>query len=83
MHVFEKLLNPCYFECLEVFLVCQHVSLPIFSGKISFIFAKTIASKVYLGSWVLVTLVIDFRFLLNSCLFLLEAWGKLFELFPS
>jgi hypothetical protein len=83
MHVFEKLLNPCYFEFPEVFLVCWHVSLPIFSGKIGFIFAKNIASEVYLGSWVLVMLVIDFRFLLNSCLFLFEAWGKLFELLLS
>lgn len=57
------------------FWVCQHVSLPFLSGKIGLIFAETIASRVYLGSWVLVVLVITFRFLLDSSLFLLEAIG--------
>jgi len=78
MQVFERLLNPCYFECLKVLLVCWHVSLPVFSGKISFIFAKTIVLIVYLGNWVLIMLIIVFRFLLDSCMFLLGYWGELF-----
>jgi hypothetical protein len=56
-------------------LVHWHVSLPISSGGIGFIFAKTIALVVYLRNWVLVAFIIASRFLLNSCPFLLEAIG--------
>ncbi len=51
----------------------RQVLIPISSGGVGFIFAKTITLMAFLGSWALVTCVIAFRFLLDSCPFLLEA----------
>ncbi len=75
MQVFEKLLGPEFFKCLEAPLVCHQVSLPISNVGISFISTKTIASITYVGSWTLVMLIIASRFLLDLCPFLLEAIG--------
>jgi hypothetical protein len=73
MQVFERLLGPCSLECPKTPLVCWQVSLPIYSGGISFIFTKTIVLTVYLMSWALVIPINTFRFLMDSCTFLLEA----------
>jgi hypothetical protein len=66
MQVFERLLGPWFLKCLVAPLVCQKVSLPIFNGGIGLIFTETIISIAYLGSWMLVVLVIASKFLLDS-----------------
>jgi hypothetical protein len=55
--------------------VRRHVRLPISNGGIGLILVGTIVLVAFLGSWALVVLVIIFRFLLDSCPLLLEAFG--------
>jgi hypothetical protein len=68
--IFESLLGASPFECLEAFLVRQHVAFPISSGGIGLISLKVIAIIAYLRSWALITHVKASKFLLNSCSFL-------------
>lgn len=75
MRIFERLLGPCLLECLETLLFCQQAIFPIFSGGIGLISLEVITLATYLRSWAIVALVIAFRFLLDSCPFLLEVIG--------
>jgi len=47
----------------------------IFCGGVGLISLEVITLAAYLGSWAVVALVIAFKFLLDSCPFLLEAIG--------
>ncbi len=66
MQVFERLLGPSFFEFPEVPLVHRQVLLPISCDGIGFIFEETIVLTTYLRTWVFITLIIAFRFLLDS-----------------
>jgi len=63
----------------QVFKVSLPLFIPpcgeFFSGGIGLISLENIASTTYLGSWALVTHVITSKFLLDSCIFLLETIG--------
>ncbi len=71
--VFGHLLGPGSFNSLEGPLVCKQTSLPITFNGIGLILTSTIAPIAYLKSWALVVLVIVVRFMVDQCLFLLEA----------
>ncbi len=47
----------------------------IFSGGLRLISSEVIAPIPFLKSWTLITFIMTFRFLLNFCMFLLEAIG--------
>ncbi len=51
------------------------MTFPISSGGVRLISLEVIVLVTYLGSWGLVALVITSKFLLDFCLFLLEAIG--------
>ncbi len=51
---FERLLGPSSFECPQAPLIQWQICLPIFSGRLGFIFGEGIAQVAYLGSWALV-----------------------------
>ncbi len=51
------------------------MTFPISSGGVRLISSKVIVLVTYLESWALVALVITSKFLLDFCLFLLEAIG--------
>jgi hypothetical protein len=72
---FEMLIGLGSFECPKAHLVHWQVSFPIFNGCIGLIFPKAIVPTVYLRNWALIAPIIAFRFLLDSCSFLLEAIG--------
>jgi hypothetical protein len=82
MQVFERILSLGSLECQEAPLLCQKVSLPIFSGRIGLIFAKTIVSTAYSKSWTLIVFVITFNLLLDLHPFLLKAIGWQFKFTP-
>jgi hypothetical protein len=71
--MFRHLLGLRSFDGPERPLVRKQASLPITFGGVGFIPTSTIAPIAYLKSWALVVLIIDVRFMVDQCLFLLEA----------
>jgi hypothetical protein len=75
--VFGHLLGLGSFDSLEEPLACKQAFLPITFGNIGFILTITIAPTTYLGSWALVASIIDVRFMVDQCFFLLEALTRI------
>jgi len=64
-----------FLDYLYALLMSQHVIFPISYGGFNLICTKLIALAAYLGNWALVAPIIVTKFLLDHCLFLLEAIG--------
>jgi hypothetical protein len=73
LQVFGRLLGLGSFDSPKGLLVHKQTSLLITLNGVKFISTSTIALVAYLGSWVLVVLVITIRFMVDQHPFLLEA----------
>jgi hypothetical protein len=71
--MFGRLLGPRSFDNPEGPLAYKQVFIPITFSGIEFIPTTTIVPTTYLGSWAFVTSIIAARFMIDQCLFLLEA----------
>ncbi len=71
--MFGDLLGSRSFDSPERPLAHKQASLPITFSGVRLILASIITPTSYLGSWVLVALVITTRFMVDQCPFLLEA----------
>jgi hypothetical protein len=74
--MFRCLLSPRSFNSLERPLACKQASFPITFDGVKLILTSTITLAAYLRSWAFVALVIAIRFMVDQCLFILEALAQ-------
>jgi hypothetical protein len=74
--MFGRLLGPWSFNSPKGSLTHKQTFLPITFSGVRLISTSIIAPRVYLRSWALVILIIDVRFMVDQCPFLLKALAQ-------